>query len=1140
VDGHRRLLVVCLVALLAACASPPAANGPGRRVHVARLPLAFEPNVGQAPDRTLYVSRGAGLRVDLDGDGAWLTPSATSGPRRSVQLRWVGSSPPASVAAEDELPGKIHYYGAGTVRSYRDIPTYRQVVYRSVYPGTDLLFHGTHGAAEFDFVVAPGADPDAIALQVDGADALTVDGGDILIHVGEALLRLHAPVLYQGAPERRTSVSGGFRLDGRRIGFSVGEYDRSRPLVIDPVVTYSTYLDQGGSGVGFDAAGNMYSAGGSGVVKLSADGSTLLYEVVLGDMVPQALVVDGAGNAYLASSCPYDRSGAVYVCPTTGNALASGQATHQGDLGMYVTKLGPSGAMLYSSNVGARGSVEVGGIAVDPVGNIYVTGWNVYGGFPTTRPPFARPGVTSGYPVVVEVIAADFSRFIYVATFLSGGDVFRPTGIAVDRTGAAYVTGTAGAQFPTTPGAFQPEPAPDIGAAVLAKIAPDGSRLVYSTYFGNRTTEPRGVAVDTSGSAFITGRAGGGLPTARALQPTPAGGNDAFVTRFSSSGSGLVFSTYLGGGGEDDGRALALDGSANVYLAGSTRSTDFPLRSPLPSAFGAAASNFVTALASDGSAFIYSTYFADAQTSIGDLAVTSNGTVYLTGSTSSTSYPTVRPYQATPGRAFVARIDPAQPRVFITSPAPEATVSGTVVSDVWMENTATGSRTIRLSIGSVVLATMTSTANHVTMTWDSRRVADGTQSLVATVTDASGATGSGSRAFNVQNEGGGGTTLTAAFTSPASGATVSGAVTVGMSQTGASGAPITFTLAVDAVQVFTATGTAPAASFGWNTATVGNGIRTLLLTVRDGGGRTATATRSVTVNNPTGTLAVFITSPAAGATATGTVWSDVWVEGAAAGTRSFSLTIGSTVVGSTTSTSNHVTVAWDSRRVGNGAQTLTATVRDAAGNSGVASRAFNVQNTGGGSPALVASFSAPAAGATVSGITSVGMAATGSSGTPVSFTLAIDGRSAFSTSGASQTATYSWSTGGLANGTHTLALTVRDGAGRTATATRTVTVSNPAGAEPLVVTITAPRAGATVRQTVWFTIWLGGSAAGSKTYTLTESGRTVAVTSTASTGPVSMAWVTSLADNGARNPTVTVRDGAGATGTASVRVTVAN
>jgi hypothetical protein len=316
--------------------------------------------------------------------------------------------------------------------------------------------------------------------------------------------------------------------------------------------------------------------------------------------------------------------------------------------------------------------------------------------------------------------------------------------------------------------------------------------------------------------------------------------------------------------------------------------------------------------------------------------------------------------------------------------------------------------------------------------------------------------------------------------------------------------------------------------------------------VRDGAGRTATATRNVTVGGG-GTLKVFITSPAAGATVNGTVWSDVWVEGAAAGTRTFTLAIGGVTLVSTTDSSNHVTLPWDSTRVANGTQTLVATVRDAAGNSGSTTRAFNVQNAGGGTapPPLAASFTAPAEGATVAGTVTVGMSASGASGTPIAFSLTVDGTQVFATSGAATTASFSWNTASVGDGAHTLRLTVQDGAGRSATATRGVTVQNatpppPPPGGPIGVFITQPRNGDTVRGVVWFTIWIEGAAAGSKTYTLSEGGRTLATTTTTSSGPVSIPWSTTAADNGARTPTIGVRDSAGATGSGSINVTVAN
>src|SRR5204862_3380831 len=206
-------------------------------------------------------------------------------------------------------------------------------------------------------------------------------------------------------------------------------------------------------------------------------------------------------------------------------------------------------------------------------------------------------------------------------------------------------------------------------------------------------------------------------------------------------------------------------------------------------------SNFVAQLTSDGRSLVYSTYFADAQTFIGDVAASATGIAYVTGTTFSTTYPTVRPAQATygggSGDAFVAKLEPSDVRVFITSPAEGATVSGTLWSDIWAENYVGTSNTFTLSIGNTVLATGTGT-NHATLAWDSRQVADGPQTLTATVRDSAGHTGTATRAVTIKN----GTTLTAAFTSPAPNATVSGTVSVGMTETGASGTPITFTLTV--------------------------------------------------------------------------------------------------------------------------------------------------------------------------------------------------------------------------------------------------------------------------------------------------------------------------------------------------------
>jgi hypothetical protein len=1025
-----------LALMLTACASPPSSS---RSVTAAfaRAPMAFEPNVGQAPGDVRYVSEGGGYRLWLSpGEARFVAPRG-DGAVGEMRLRWPGGATAPAMFAEDERPVRAR-------GDERGRPTYARVVYRAVYPGVDLVFHGSPHDAEFDFVVAPGADPRVIELELAGADRVSMHGDDLVAARGAARLRLHTPVVYQETAGGRVPVAGRFRLEGRRVTFDVGPYDRSRALVIDPVVTYATYYggteSEGGQGIGVDAAGNIYAIVGRAIVKLSADGATRLYSVTLGDATPNQLAVDPAGNAYVLSSCPFPRSGATFDCPGAG----AGRPQAQGDSMTLVTKLGPGGDIVHATSTGGVGTVTGTGIAVDRAGNVYVTGYNTYGGFPITRPAFARPGVTDGFPAFVEAFAADLSRFIYVVEFLTGGDFVRPSAIAVDRTGAVYLTGTAGQQFPATAGAFQPTTNGATGAAFVAKIAPDGSDLVYGTYFGNASHSPSAVAVDGDGNAYIAGQAGPGLPTVNALQPAFGGGStDAFVARLNPAGSGLVFSTYLGGTGDEAAAGLGLDSSANVYLAGQTRSIDFPQQNPLASRFGSAGGNFVAELVSDGGVLVYATYFADPLTTVASLAVTATGTVFLTGATGSSAFPTVHPFQAFLGGntdGFVARLEPSEPRVFITSPVSGVAVAGTVWTDVWVENFVGTSNAFTLSVGGRVVATGTAT-NHATLPWDSRGVADGPQTLTATVRDSAGHVGATTRRLTVHN----GTmpTLAALFTSPTA-STVSGTVTVGLSESGASGPPITFTLTIDGGQVFTVAGNGTAASFTWDTTRLTDGAHTLGLTVRDGAGRTATATRSMTVANGGvggGKLAVAITSPAVGATVGGTVWSDIWVDNAATGARSFTLSVGTTTLVTITDSGNHVTLPWDSTKVPNGSQALTATVRDAANAAGTATRVVNVQNAGGG--------------------------------------------------------TFS-------------------------------------------VFITAPASGATVHGTGWFTIWIEGAAAGAKTYTLSVGGATISSTSTASNGPVSLAWPTSAPDNGARTATVTVRDGANATGRASVVVTVAD
>jgi hypothetical protein len=388
------------------------------------------------------------------------------------------------------------------------------------------------------------------------------------------------------------------------------------------------------------------------------------------------------------------------------------------------------------------------------------------------------------------------------------------------------------------------------------------------------------------------------------------------------------------------------------------------------------------------------------------------------------------------------------------------------------------------------------------------------------------------------------------FVNPAAGATVSGTTTVTLSGSGGSGSGYTYRVTVDGTTVYT--GTNP--TFSWNTTTASNGSHALGATVTDSGSQSGTATRSVTVSNttttptttpppPTGNLAVAITAPTSGATVSGTNWAVIWVNGAAAGSKTYTLSVAGQTVGSSTSTSSGpVSIPWNTASVANGSRVLTATVRDAAGGVGSVGRTVNVSNAGAPAPPpppppLAVTFTSPAAGATVSNTVTVGMSASGGSG--YTYRLAIDGGQV------STAASYSWNTTSVANGAHTLTATVTDSGGRTASASRTVTVSNTAPAPTpstgsLRVFITQPTGGATVSGTAWVVMWVEGTSGSSNSFTLSVDGVTVGSQTTSARGPVTLPWITRNSSNGSHTLRATVRDATGKTGSTTATVTVRN
>jgi beta-propeller repeat-containing protein len=696
------------------------------------LAQQFEANRGQTDPRVKFLSRGSGYTLFLTSTEARLTLIKSGSHEGSKKIKalshleqeedptrivfstkFVDANPESRVMGQEDLPGKVNYFiGRDPMRSRSNVPTYAKVQYHDLYPDIDLVYYGNQRQLEYDFVVRPHADPTRIALCFEGADRLEVDAqGDLILYVGDGAIRQRKPVIYQEVQGVRKEIQGGYVLtNDHQVSFQVAAYDARRPLVIDPILVYSTYLGgtnggENGTGIAVDAAGNAYVTGHTGAIdfptvnplqpdsggqtdvfvsKLNRSGSALMYSTYLGGS-------DGDDS----SSIAVDASGSAYVTGSTASAdfptinafqpvFGGGEPAGGGFLDAFVAKLDPTGStLLYASYLGGStgsgtsGGAEVGlGIAVDVSGNAYVTGVTGSTDFPTVNAlQSARAGNGDAF---VAKISASGNALLY-STYLGGGsldpgvgqDLVNPdTGadIAVDQAGNAYVTGyTASSDFPTL-NAFQSDRHGTFDAFVT-KLNPTGSAIVYSTYIGGSGGEiGHGIAVDAVGNAYVTGLTDStDFPTVNPSQSVLGGSSDAFVIKLNPAGFALVYSTYIGGPASDDSYGIAVDLAGNAYITGVTYSDTFPTTpDAFDTTFDGNGDGFVTKLNPAGSDFVYSTFLGGSED--GDygnaIAVDSAGNAYVIGQTGSTDFPTTAGTLQTTGSgltasnvtAFVAKI----------------------------------------------------------------------------------------------------------------------------------------------------------------------------------------------------------------------------------------------------------------------------------------------------------------------------------------------------------------------------------------------------------------------------------------------------------------------------------------------------
>src|SRR5467141_3211883 len=480
------------------------------------LPFSFEPNLGQSDARVKFLARTRGITVFLTA-----TDTVLSTGRSAVRMRLVGANSAARIEGLDALPGRSHsFIGRDPSRWRTDVPTYTRVAYRDIYPGIDLVYYGTQERRlEYDFVVGPGADPRMIRLTFDGVDRLELNGtGDLVLHVGDTSLRFGKPLVYQRSDGARREVAGQWAFENRTtVGFHVGRYDARRPLVIDPTIVLATYVGGGGTDQAFaialDASANVYLTGNTNsadfpttvgafqppprvgvdafVVKLNSAFTARTYSTYLGgttgDDAGRGIAVDATGNAYVTGFT------ASTDFPTTPGAFQT--AFGGGGLDAFVVKLNPTGsARVYATYLGGAGS-DVGlGIAIDTAQNAYVTGGTFSANFPTAA-GVSQPTLAGGRDAFVTQLNATGTALVY-STYLGGAGTDVGNAIAVDGTGAAYITGSttcAGApcdlstDFPTTGGVVQTTRPVGEGAGVtdtfVTKLTPAGVRS-YSTLLG--------------------------------------------------------------------------------------------------------------------------------------------------------------------------------------------------------------------------------------------------------------------------------------------------------------------------------------------------------------------------------------------------------------------------------------------------------------------------------------------------------------------------------------------------------------------------------------------------------------------------------------------------------------------------------
>ncbi len=633
------------------------------RLAVAELPIQFEPNYGQAEPASRFLAHLPTLELILRERGFDLHMAGSSSQPEGLAVRFVNANDKTLLAGSDLRASETNYLlGQNPSRWHTHIPNFGRVTYHNLYPGIDAVFYGTGQRLEHDFIVSPGADYHAIRMQLAGSQGLALEAdGRLRIRLASGDLFFAEPGVYQRVGNADHKLPGSFVIVGRdEIAFQVGEYNDSEPLVIDPALTYSTFLAN--------------------------------YSISM-----SAVAADSSGSAYLTgvtnwSSFPVTLGAFQQTCNTCPNGNT-----------VFVTKFTPDGsALVYSTFLGGTDSDGSTAIAVDSNGNAIVVGSTGATGFPLKNPipyGYVGYGVTLGF---ITSLSPDGSSLNYSS--IIGGtaqtQISSGTGVSaivLDSSGAAYITGsTDSPSFPVTPGAYnQGPPAYPETIVFVMKLPSDGS-LAYSSLIGNVSPPPQdsgygyigisGIAVDSAGSAYLTGSAGTLWPTTAGAYQTQIPGTSPwtapFITKLAPDASSLTYSTFLGPSGQAAG--IVVDGSGEAIVSGSNAPSGFPTTSnayepSIPA--NACCPSYLSKLSADGSQLLYSTFFygnlnfqPTAWTAATGVTLDAAGNIWLAGNTSDVQLPLEQPIQSVPGplefpafSGFVSEFDPTGTKLLFST-----------------------------------------------------------------------------------------------------------------------------------------------------------------------------------------------------------------------------------------------------------------------------------------------------------------------------------------------------------------------------------------------------------------------------------------------------------------------------------------